>query len=130
VAERAEGLPHLGKGLPVAYIIGGNLNLPSADWSGNAECTSGSQAFVNRLVWENGYTLVVDSPTLGDPLLEFYLVRPESSFTSCSVVQVISNHCGILLEVQWEENYCRPRVERLVSVYIMQMFRPTNFPPG
>jgi hypothetical protein len=44
-------------------IIGEDLNLPSADWNGNAECSSGSQAFVNRLVWENGYTQVVDSPT-------------------------------------------------------------------
>jgi hypothetical protein len=46
-------------------IIGVDLNLPSADWNGNAECTSGSQAFVNRLVWENGYRQVVDSPTEG-----------------------------------------------------------------
>jgi hypothetical protein len=34
-------------------IIGGDLNLPYADWNGNAECTSGVQAFINRLVWEN-----------------------------------------------------------------------------
>jgi hypothetical protein len=40
-------------------IIGEDFNLPSADWNGNAECTSGSQAFVNRLVWENEYTQVV-----------------------------------------------------------------------
>jgi hypothetical protein len=46
-------------------IIGGDLNLPYADWNGNAECNSGYQAFVNRLVWENGYTQVVDSPTRG-----------------------------------------------------------------
>jgi hypothetical protein len=39
--------------------IGGDLNLPYADWNGNVERTSGSQAFVNRLVWENGYTQVV-----------------------------------------------------------------------
>jgi hypothetical protein len=31
-------------------IIGGVLTLPSADWNDNAECNSGSQAFVNRLV--------------------------------------------------------------------------------
>jgi hypothetical protein len=37
-------------------IIGEDLNLPSADWNGNAECTSGSQALVKRLAWENGYT--------------------------------------------------------------------------
>jgi hypothetical protein len=56
-----------------------HINLPYAEWNGNAECTSGSQAFVNRLVWENGYTQVVDSPTRGDALLDVYLVRPEGS---------------------------------------------------
>jgi hypothetical protein len=29
-------------------IIGGDLSLPYADWNCNAECTSGSQAFVNK----------------------------------------------------------------------------------
>jgi hypothetical protein len=93
-----------------------DLNLPSADWNGNAECTSGRQAFVNRLIWENGYTQVVDSPTREDALLDVYLVGPESSFTSCCILQGISGHCGVLLGVEWEENYCRPRVERLVPV--------------
>jgi hypothetical protein len=84
-------------------IIGEDLNLPSADWNGNAKCTTGSQAFVNRFVWENGYTQIVDSPTRGDALLDVYLVRPESLFTSCSMVQGISDHCGVLSEVEWEE---------------------------
>jgi hypothetical protein len=35
-------------------ITGGDLNLPYADWNGNAEWNSVNQAFVNRLVWENG----------------------------------------------------------------------------
>jgi hypothetical protein len=34
-------------------IIGGDLNLPYADWNGNAERNNGNQALVNRLVWEN-----------------------------------------------------------------------------
>jgi hypothetical protein len=80
--------------------------LPSVDWNGNAECSSGSQAIVNRLVWENGYTQVVDSPTRADALLDVYLVRLESSFTSCSIVQEIRDQCGVLLEVEWEKNYC------------------------
>lgn len=37
-------------------IIGGDLNLPQADWNGSAEGTSGNQVLINRLVWENGYT--------------------------------------------------------------------------
>jgi hypothetical protein len=50
-------------------------------------------------------------------LLDVYLVRPESSFTSCCIVQGIGDHCGVLLEVEWEENDCRPQVERIVPVY-------------
>jgi hypothetical protein len=29
----------------------------------------------------------------------------------------ISENCGVLLKVEWEENYCRPQAERLVPVY-------------
>jgi hypothetical protein len=32
-------------------------------------------------------------------------------------VQGISDHCGVLSEAEWEENYCRPHVQRLVLVY-------------
>jgi hypothetical protein len=78
--------------------------LPSADWNSNVECTSRSQAFVNRFVWENGHMQVVDSPTRADALLDVYSVWPESLFTSCSIVQGISDHCRVLLEVEWEEN--------------------------
>jgi hypothetical protein len=60
---------------------------------------------------------VVDSPNQRDALLDVYLVRPESAFTSCNTVQGISDHCWVLLEVEWEENYCRPQEERLVPVY-------------
>ena len=37
-------------------IIGGQLNLPNAGWKGVMEATSVTQTFINRLVWENGYT--------------------------------------------------------------------------
>jgi hypothetical protein len=86
-------------------IITGDLILPSANWNDNAECTSGSQAIVNRLVCEHGYTQVVDSPTRGNALLDVYLVQPGSSFTSCSIVQGINDHSGVLLEVERVENY-------------------------
>jgi hypothetical protein len=32
-------------------------------------------------------------------LLDVYLVRPENLFVSCSVVEGVSDHCGVLLEV-------------------------------
>jgi hypothetical protein len=98
-------------------IIAGDLNLPCADWNGNAGSASGSRAFINSLVWENGFTQVVDSPTRGDALLDIYLVRPESSFTSSSTEQGISNHLAVILEVEWKENCCASQVEKLGPVY-------------
>ena len=80
-------------------------------------CNSGAQASINSLVWENGFTQVVDGTTRGDALLDVYLVRPESSFNSSSVVQGISDHYGVILEVEWEGNYCVPQVGRLLPVY-------------
>jgi hypothetical protein len=50
-------------------------------------------------------------------LLDVYLVRPESSFTASSIVQGISDHHGIILEAEWEENSCVTQVEKLVPVY-------------
>jgi len=69
------------------------------------------------LVWENGFNQVVDSPNRDDALLDVYLVRPESSFTASSIVQGVSGHHGVMLEVEWEENCCVPQVEKLVPVY-------------
>jgi hypothetical protein len=111
-------------------IIGGDLHLPCVDWNGNAGCNNGTQAFINSLVWESGYTQVVDGPTRGNALLDVYLVRPESSVTASSIVQGISDHSVVILEVEWEENCCAPQVERLVPVYHKTCFRPTNLPPG
>jgi hypothetical protein len=63
-------------------IIGGDVNLPQVDWKGIAEGGIVAQAFINRLVWDNGYTQVVGTPTRGDSVLDVYLVRPESSLIS------------------------------------------------
>jgi len=79
------------------------LNLPQADWKGDAENVSGFQVCVNSLVWDNGYTQIVSSPTRGDALLDIYLLRPESSLISCNILPRISDHNGGLLEVEWEE---------------------------
>jgi len=98
-------------------IIGGDLILPYADWNGHVEKFTGTQVFLNRLVWENNYTQVVNSLNRGDALLDVYLVRPKSAFTSCSNVQGIGDHCRVLLEVEWGENCCEHQVDRLVPVY-------------
>ena len=91
--------------------------MPYVDWNGNAGCNNGTQAFINSLVWESGYTQVVDCPTRVNALLDVYLVRPDSSFTASRIVQGISDHCGVILEVEWEQSSCATQVERLVPVY-------------
>ena len=68
-------------------IIGGDLNLPYADGNGNEGGNIGTQALINSLVWEKGYTQVKGSPTRGDALLDVYLVRPESSVNCSGIVQ-------------------------------------------
>ena len=64
----------------------------------------------------NGYSQVANSPTRGNALFDIYLVRPVSAFTFCSNVQRISDHCGVLLEVEWGENSPELQVERLVPM--------------
>ena len=78
---------------------------------------SGFQAIVNNLVWDSGYTQVVSGPTRGDALLDIYLLRPESSLISCNILPGISDHNGVLLEVEWDEISREPKVERIFSVY-------------
>ena len=53
---------------------------------------------------------------MGISLLDVYLVRPESSFTSSSIVKGISDHHGVMLEVEWVESGSEPQVERVVAV--------------
>jgi len=65
----------------------------------------------------NGYTQVVSVPTRRDPLLDIYLLTPESSLISCNILPGISDHNGVLLEVEWDEICREPKVERIVLVY-------------
>ena len=44
---------------------------------------------------------MVGKPTRGDSLLDVYLIRLESALISCSTVQGMSDHCGVLLDVEW-----------------------------
>jgi len=98
-------------------IIGGYLNLLQVDWKGIAERASVAQAFIYRLVWDNGYTQVVGTPTRGDSLLDVYLIQPESSLISCDTVQGISDHCGVLFDVEWAEKGFVTQEKRLVPAY-------------
>jgi hypothetical protein len=75
------------------------------------------QVFLNRLVWDNGYTQVVGSPTRGDALLDVYLVLPEESLISCNIVPGISDRSAALLEVDCDITRPEPQIRRLVPVY-------------
>ena len=98
-------------------IIGGDLNLPQAEWKEDEEKTSGFQAIVNNLVWDSSYTQVESGPTRGDAVLGIHLLRPESSLISCNILPGISDHNGVLLEVEWDKISREPKVERIFSVY-------------
>jgi hypothetical protein len=125
LATRANNIGNFTK----CSIIAGDLNLPYADWNGNVECTTGGggQESVNRWVGERGYTQIAKNPTRGDALLDVYLVRLENLFTSCSVIDGVSGHCGVSLEVEWEEKYCRPIVSTRVPE--SRYHGATNFSP-
>ena len=114
VIERLAARTWFTRNSTMRSIIGGDLNLPYAGWNGNAGGNIGTQALINSLVWENGYSQVKDSPTGGGALLDVYLVRPESSVTSSSIVQGVSDHLAVILEVEWEDTCTEPQVERVV----------------
>ena len=98
-------------------IIGGDLNLPYADWKGNVGGNSETQEIINKLIWENDYSQVIDGPTRGDALLDIFLVRPESLVTGSGIVQGISDHQAVILEVKCKDKSSKPQEERLVPIY-------------
>ena len=69
---------------------------------------------------ENTYTPAVNSPTRGSALLDVCIVRSEIAFTSSSNIQGISDHYGVLLEVEWVAN-CRERQVELL--FLISNFR-------
>jgi hypothetical protein len=77
----------------------------------------GVQASINELVWDNGCSQMVSGPTRGDSILDIYLVRSESSFISCRVVLGISDHNGVLLEVDWAEYHHGAKGAREIPLY-------------
>jgi hypothetical protein len=103
-------------------IIGGDLNLPQAKWKGDAEKASRFLAIVNSLVWGNGYIQIVNGPTRGDSLLDIYPLRPESLLISCNILLGISDHNGVLLEVEWDEIFRSQQLKEYSRCTTKQMF--------
>src|SRR5215475_7593352 len=98
-------------------IIGGDLNLPNVDWRGNVGGNSAAQAPINSLIWENDFRQVIDSPTRGDALLDVFFVRPESTVSHSEVIQGVSDHQAVILEVKWRDTYSNPQEEILIPIY-------------
>jgi hypothetical protein len=97
-------------------IIGGDINLPRVDWKGIVGGNSGTQSTISNLIWENDYSQVIDGPTRGDALLDVFLVRPESSVSHSGIIQGVSDHQAVFLEVKWKDTCSKPQEDRLVPV--------------
>ena len=102
-------------------IIGGDLNLPQANWAGDASKDKGFQVLVNKLIWEEGYTQVVSETTRGDALLDIYLLKPGMALKTCFAHPGISDHKAVILEVEWCDNHREENTGTLVP-----MFHKTN----
>ena len=46
-------------------IIGGDFNLPQVDWNGKTDVKNLTQVLINYLVFENGFSQVIERPTRG-----------------------------------------------------------------
>ena len=106
-----------GRNVKKRSIIGGDLNLPNVDWRGNVGGNSVAQALINRLIWENDFRQQGDSPTRGGALLDVFLVRPESTVSHSEVIQGVSDHQAVILEVKWRDTYNNPQEEKLIPIY-------------
>ena len=62
------------------------------------------------------YSQVIEGPTRGEALLDVFLVRPESSVTYSGIVQGVSDHQAVILEVKGKDMCSKTQVERLVPV--------------
>ena len=49
--------------------------------------------------------------------MDIYLLIPGISLVSCNILPGISDHNGVVLEVEWDEICRGPKVERIVLVH-------------
>jgi hypothetical protein len=102
-------------------IIGGDLNLSQTNWNGDAWKTSGFQAFVNKLVWENGYTQVArrgvtrcSTSSSSDLIIGLTLVTlyPESAIIAgSSITESIPGHVNKPPPPVNDISKCKQRVQ-------------------
>jgi hypothetical protein len=72
---------------------------------------------LNNLLWDNVYTEVVGGLKRGDTPLGIYFLRSENSHISCNILLGISDHNGVLLEIERDEICRKTKIARIVSVY-------------
>ena len=60
---------------------------------------------------------MVSEPTRGEALLDVYLIRPENVLILCKLLPGISDHKGVLLEVEWIEKCKDDNAVRRVLMY-------------
>jgi len=49
--------------------------------------------------------------------MDVYLARPESSVITSGIVQGVSEHLAVILEVEWENTCTEPQVEWVAPLY-------------
>ena len=81
------------------FIIGGDLNLPQVDWNGSIDTGGVSQQCVNKLITEAGFQQVVKNNTRQNNILDVFLLRPTDLCTSIDVVNGISDHKAVIMQI-------------------------------
>jgi hypothetical protein len=74
-------------------------------------------SLINNLIWENDFRQVIGSLTRGDALLDVFLVRPESTVSHSEVIQGVSDHQTVILEVKGRDMYSNPQEDRIIPIY-------------
>ncbi len=98
-----------------AIVIGGDLNIPSVNWEGTVS-EGKVQNLVNGLVWDC-FIQEVRTGTRQDAILDVYLIRPKELFISCEVVEGISDHKAVLLDLDQGRSTICSEEDRPVALF-------------
>ena len=59
----------------------------------------------SRIVVEGGFLQFVESPTRNNSVIDVFLVRPTEIFSNLEVIQGISDHNAICMEIFWDRKH-------------------------
>jgi hypothetical protein len=80
-------------------IIGGDLNLPDVIWETEIVGGGLAQQLTSGLLMEGGLEQYVTEGTRGNSVLDVFLVRPQELDGQVELIEGISDHKGVILEV-------------------------------